>query len=382
MPLPLYRGLNAPTTLKPPMHAHPGLWFERYFNAYDLGFNEIDKDSAAEWLRGFENVQSGQSKTLVNKAVQLRQMALQLGGRSSVFSCDSRFVTGIGNAHPIENGMSWHPTLGTPYLSGSQVKGIVRAVIDTLLDAPEAEKNSLLKRWFGTEKKDDVAEQAGELIFFDAIPVSPCVMKLEIMAPHMGKWYEKGGKDPLAQDTQPGDWHSPVPVKYLVANKISLQFSIAPRTATMATEMDDVWQALAYGLNHLGAGAKTAIGFGIFHPDEKQEKHLQEELEQLQRKQDEKAHALALSQASESQQAILALKRTIDELPANLQPNDKAYAELMSVITNATETLLNHGSKEEKEELYQLINSNKGKKFPVSKAKEKDFKASIRRLTE
>ena len=44
-----------------------------------------------------------------------------------VFTTDGRFVTGTGRSHSVENGFAWHPTLGTPYLSGSSVKGMIRA---------------------------------------------------------------------------------------------------------------------------------------------------------------------------------------------------------------------------------------------------------------
>lgn len=270
MPLPLYLDLRAPSA---PMHAtmHMGLWFERYFDGYAFDFSDVDKDRRSNWLRGFRTAQLGDKSALNAKAENMRLLATGQGGQVRTYHCEGNFVTGLGNPHPLENGFLWHPTLGTPYLPGSAVKGLVRALVETAYHG--ADKPAVLKRWFGTESKGDVAEASGCFIFFDALPADCCELLPEVMTPHMGKWYEKGGKTPLAADTQPGDWHSPVPVGYLVARKLSLQFAIAPRAGAiaadqLANELANVWNALDKALAWLGAGAKTAIGFGRMESEE------------------------------------------------------------------------------------------------------------------
>lgn len=276
MPLPLYQGLHAPTQ---PNHntMHMGLWFERYFSGYTKDFSKVDNETDSVTRASAKSLWLGQLKGLVGKREDLQAKAQKLhglaaaqGGQVRVYRCAGSFVTGLGNAHPLENGFSWHPTLGTPYLSGSSVKGLVRALVETAYHG--ADRGELLTRWFGTEKKDDVAQSAGSFIFFDALPVEPCALYPEIMTPHMGKWYEKGDKNPLANETQPGDWHSPVPVGYLTARNIKLQFAIAPRAGAIAPdqiaqELENLWTALHNALQWLGAGAKTAIGFGVFAED-------------------------------------------------------------------------------------------------------------------
>ena len=52
---------------------------------------------------------------------------------------------GLGNSHPLENGLLWHPTLGVPYFQGSTVKGLAKALIEKWGADPQ-----LIKRWFGS----------------------------------------------------------------------------------------------------------------------------------------------------------------------------------------------------------------------------------------
>ena len=279
MPLPLYQGLDAqlPASTSQPQR-HWGLFNDRYFSAHAPGYEERsaqDKDTQnalRAWLKKLHRRDVGDKAQLAAKAERVRSMVSAMQGQARLMLCDGLFTTGLGNPHPLENGFTWHHTLGTPYLSGAAVKGLVRALMETAYEGQDRE--ALLKRWFGTAKKGDVAEQAGQFIFLDAVPVAPCQLYVAIMTPHMGKWYEKGGKDPEKSSAQPGDWHSPVPVQYLAARQLQLQFAILPRTAQAHAELDDAWQALTAALEFLGAGAKTAQGFGVFHPDDKAEQAL------------------------------------------------------------------------------------------------------------
>ncbi|MDO4723845.1 MAG: type III-B CRISPR module RAMP protein Cmr6 [Comamonadaceae bacterium] len=282
--LPLYHGSAAP---EPDFNAmNQGLWFERFFDAYESDFSAVGIDARKLWLSRFSRKPTGQIQSLQKHAQRLLQLATAQRGQARVYHCSGNFVTGTGNAHPLGNGFLWHPTLGTPYLSGSAVKGLVRAVIETAYQGED--KSALLQRWFGSAEKGDVAEHSGQFIFLDALPVQPCQLHVEVMTPHMGKWYEQGGKKPLAADAQPGDWHAPVPIGYLTARGIKLQFIILPRPGAgeanaLAKELDDLWQALEHGLQYLGAGAKTAIGFGLMQRDAKAEASLQETLQAEQR---------------------------------------------------------------------------------------------------
>jgi CRISPR-associated protein Cmr6 len=235
----------------------------------------VDQEGRSAWLRDLKTDAVGTRSDLQAKSEKIQQLAASQGGQTRVYQCTAPFVTGMGNPHPLENGFTWHPTLGTPYLPGSAVKGLVRAAVELAYQGED--KTALLQRWFGTaEKKDEVPENSGSFIFLDALPTAPCALVPEVMTPHMGKWYEKGGKTPTAKDTQPGDWHNPVPVGYLTARDLQLQFAIMPRPGVAADELAQVWQALDYALQWLGAGGKTAQGFGAMEINQAVERKRQQ----------------------------------------------------------------------------------------------------------
>ncbi len=174
------------------------------------------------------------------------------------------FVTGLGNAHPVENGLAWHHTLGVPFLTGAAVKGLLRAWCEAWVDGFDEGR---LRAWFGPSQQEleAGAERAtGGLIFFDALPVRPVRLKADIMTPHYGQWYAEGASRPNKPDTTPADWHDPLPVKFLVVDRgAEFRFAIArrpgaPDEADPAAAMD----ALKEALQHMGAGAKTAAGYG------------------------------------------------------------------------------------------------------------------------
>lgn len=279
MTAPLYSGCEKPIKCD----GNYGLWFERFFDQYDPRQWEVLKPTTnnnqmgnAYWLlKNFNNKKVGDDKQLASHTKAQMGLATSLKGQSHIFKASGHFVTGMGNPHPVENGFAWHPTLGVPYLTGAAVKGLVRTYIENYLDETVHDKPKLLFDWFGSTDKDPQKNggdtQAGELIFFDALPIQPVTLGVDIMTPHMGKWYEKGGSDKDAgkPEAVPADWHDPVPVSFLVAKDITLQFSFALRRPNSGIELDDVKQALTLALEHAGAGGKTATGYGGMQDDSK-----------------------------------------------------------------------------------------------------------------
>jgi hypothetical protein len=77
------------------------------------------------------------------------------------------------------------------------------------------------------------------------------------MTPHYADYYGSGDV--------PGDWLSPVPIPFLsVAAGTAFQFGIAPRTIDGKEHLECVAEWLKNALQWLGAGAKTAVGYGRF----------------------------------------------------------------------------------------------------------------------
>ena len=258
---------------------HQGLWFERFFDRFDMDWQipnpTQDNDPKRDWINTVTTKNVGDDPQLEQYA--LRQIALcrHLNGSQVTFSTDWHFITGMGNPHPVENGFSWHPTLAVPFLSGASIKGLVRAWVETGDEALEdSEKKNRLKQWFGTENKGDVAEQAGQFIFFDAVPVNKVALVCDIMTPHMNKWYERGGEDPETPEVSPADWHDPVPVPFLAVKNATLLFTIVPRVQGLEDELKKVLMALKEALTWLGVGAKTATGYGFFSDEPKDIRYL------------------------------------------------------------------------------------------------------------
>jgi hypothetical protein len=119
-----------------------------------------------------------------------------------------------------------------------------------------------IDRVFGPEPKAGL--HAGSVIFLDALPVEPVALDADVMTPHYGPWYQKG--DP------PGDWHSPTPIPFLtVAPGQTFQFALLPRTPADKADCETTATLLKDALQTLGAGAKTAVGYGQFGPPVKAE---------------------------------------------------------------------------------------------------------------
>lgn len=260
MSLPLYRQDPEPTLAT---EGNRGLWYNRFFNRYTAEWT-IPDTGKTQWVSENAGI-VGPREALQTQA--LRQLALitALGGRGGVFETDWHFATGLGLPHPVENGLIWHHTLGVPYLAGSAVKGLVRAWVEVWDDTLNAEeKTRRIIRWFGD------LQQAGQFRFFDALPVEPVMLTADVMTPHMDQWYEKGGKIGESGEELhrriPADWHDPVPVPFLVVQKAKLLVGIAPRHPPrhpeFAGELPQVFAALKQALDWLGAGAKTAAGYG------------------------------------------------------------------------------------------------------------------------
>jgi CRISPR-associated protein Cmr6 len=282
MPAPLYKNVELPTM---PREAHRGLWYDRFFNRYAADWT-LDETAKKDWIDGVVRGKTGDQEQIAAAKTRLAALCAKLDGQIRVYAANWHFATGLGNPHPVENGFLWHPVLGTPYIAGSAVKGLVRAWVEAWMEfADENQRRHTLFRWFGSEDEDcrtrkelraagyrppsggtDIDTQAGAFIFFDALPTAPIMLKCDVMTPHMGKWYEQGGEitDLNSHPERiPADWHDPVPVYFLVADRPSFQFAVAPRTEAAKADLSQVLDALDNALQWLGAGAKTAVGYGL-----------------------------------------------------------------------------------------------------------------------
>lgn len=253
---PLYQGARGQIDWK---GGNAGLWYDKFFDQWKSGEGLID-GGKQRWVEGMTTkAPVGARQQLEEYYGRLAELLEHHDQRPLFYTLESDFVTGLGREHPVENGFAWHPTLGTPYLPGSSIKGLVRAWAEQWEKAEKAE----LKRVFGSESKVDADFRVGSVVFLDAIPTRPVRLETDIMTPHYAPYYQ----DPTGS-TPPADWHSPTPIPFLVvAAGASFVFGLLPRRKEGSSGCEKAREWLEQALEWTGAGAKTAVGYGRFTPD-------------------------------------------------------------------------------------------------------------------
>jgi CRISPR-associated protein Cmr6 len=284
MTIPFYKvadGASHPQSMH--QHANVGLWFTRFFNQYESDWSIkkeikqrgeiIEKEGKFSWISDVAKAHFD-ADLISSSVVRLEKLGKALGAEVANFKTDWNFATGMGLNHPVENGFTWHHTLGVPYLPASGVKGMLRGWVEEWMEHDSDDsKKRCISHWFGASASEgDLTEGAGNLIFFDALPLGLVNLGCDIMTPHMGDWYAKGGEIKSEADyakKAPADWHSPVPVPFLVVKQAEFKFMIAPRltgdvTIDAQSRLDAkaAMAELTLALEWIGAGAKTAAGYG------------------------------------------------------------------------------------------------------------------------
>jgi|GEM_PF-1190274 len=263
--IPLYNKAKEAIESQPfqPEKTNAGLWYNKFF---DNDSNDGTKKKTKDIINKISSKELG-DKALINELVsRQKEMIKSLKGNYMFFKNTSRFLTGVGNSHPTEIGFTWHYILGTPYLPGSSVKGLVKNyVVNQKINGED------IKRIFGSvqsndENKDDKKINkkneniVGSVIFLDALPSKTVKLGGDIMTPHYNDYYQN--------NKYPTDDLQPIPLQFLVVEKgQEFLFGIIPRSPK--TNENDVKLAkewLEKALKTLGAGAKTSVGYGIFEP--------------------------------------------------------------------------------------------------------------------
>ena len=237
-----------------PVESNAGLWYDKFCDQWLQEWDGLGDTGKKNWIQQVTQGPVGDSR-LISEIVERRlNLITHCGGTALYFKTEGPFVTGLGRTHPVENGFAWHQTLGTPYLPGSSVKGIVRSWATIW----EKEPGEIISRLFGPRNSD--SPSVGSVIFLDAIPVGQVHLKTDVMTPHYGPYYQ--GSEP------PADWHNPVPVPFLVVDsKQDFLFGLMPRRPQEAQDEEDCQKATKWlkdALKYIGGGAKTAAGYGRF----------------------------------------------------------------------------------------------------------------------
>lgn len=237
----------------------------------------------------------------INKAYEESIKDLYPSSRSKKlkFIPEWRMIVGLGNESVYEVSMTLHYIYGFPYIPASAIKGVTRnwVIVNKFgknekgeIDLKRAEMRALQNKSFcdifGCPEKDSYQDENGKtvkyesaykesrkgnIVFFDAFPINPPKIEVDIMNPHYGDYYS--GKTP------PADYLFPNPIPFLTVIDTSFQFYIAisenlPKDAFSDQKynsdddkkqkiLDDVSQYLKNALTQHGIGAKTAVGYGM-----------------------------------------------------------------------------------------------------------------------
>lgn len=183
-----------------------------------------------------------------------------------------RLLLDYARISTIESSISLHATLGVPRITGSALKGLLRATLrhkvepdelDSLLGAPDLQ----------TLNSGQTIHRRGRLVLHDALPQDgEFQLDLDVLTPHFRDYYE--------DKAPPADWLSPVPHTFLTVVKTTFRIFIgllpdtrragpdqrrrAPDHQADQTTLKLVEDTLIAALWEEGVGAKRSAGYGRF----------------------------------------------------------------------------------------------------------------------
>jgi CRISPR-associated protein Cmr6 len=224
---------------------------------YDHKQNAVDKKGQQALLNWAATDNLGQDDQCVAHATVRRTAALRRlreQGRTVVrlrAVPEWRLAVGLGDrANPHEIGLSLHGTYGWPVIPGSSLKGLTAAWA-----AQQGAGDDQLRAVFGSVRP----AARGTVSFLDAIPAGQVApVTVDVLTPHVKPYYD----DPR-KEVPPAEHHSPVPVSFLTVAG-SFVIDLVGRDPTTVSQAAD-W--LAEAADNLGAGAKTAAGYGYLRLD-------------------------------------------------------------------------------------------------------------------
>lgn len=249
--------------------ANAGLVFWRYPRVWGPNFQPLDSEHRSVFLQEFTRLYPGQKKEQEPLLKDLRGRLDSLGPHRD-YTPTGPLVTGLGADHPLENGFTFHPLLGVPWLPGSSVKGLVRAAARLLGEEDGEIALKLLgpgpeERPKGSSDSDSSAQASqGRVAFLGALPKQWPQLMIDIVNPHHPTYYADQVNDPANRKQIASPVESPRPVTFLVVSaETQFRFWLRPLGPKKEkVDLEPVWRWLSLGLDLLGIGSKTAAGYG------------------------------------------------------------------------------------------------------------------------
>lgn len=244
-----------PHGCKDRQYEHVGLTLQHYVPERKQGGRKGNAASTWEFLQGVAD--AGLPRAYPGFFRRWKEALTAMGAVWLEATTSTPLAIGLGNASPLEVGLTLHHTYGIPYLPGSALKGLLRRV-SARAGLSEQERAVLLGA--GPDPLRGLPESAAHLVFWDGLldPGSHKPLQLDVITPHHPAYYQTRGT------TWPTDFDDPVPIPFLSVKPGSTFW--VPITypeggvgwANLAARL------LEWGLTHLGLGAKTHSGYGYF----------------------------------------------------------------------------------------------------------------------
>jgi CRISPR type III-B/RAMP module RAMP protein Cmr6 len=211
-------------------------------------------EGKGSWLRVITADSPIDTRLAASVYQRWRHMTEAVGARLFSAVTQWRMVVGLGGETVLETDLTLHHLYGIPYIPGSALKGLARGYVAAEVFPSEKidDDHEIVKRIFGAQ------EQAGTVIFFDALPKDGrATFALDIMNAHYPNYY--GEKKPPTNDQNPN------PVTFLTVTDTTFTFALAPRHPGDERDRQDVELAagwLQMALEKYGVGGKTSAGYG------------------------------------------------------------------------------------------------------------------------
>lgn len=267
--------------------SHPGLRLDKYSLAVDQEQQKAELEAVTKCMGAketFSYARERRMRILETSPGQTRAWKAPTSGPLTLH---------LSRPSALENaGICLHPIYGFAYLPGTGLKGLARAYAETewlprqedqtaawhAIErvfgwAPTTERKARLKKHLEqaqtTTTNDDrvveIDECSGGVVFHDAWPTTLPRLTVDIINNHHSEYYAAGWN----QGTEPGDWDEPKMVYFLaVPPGTEFEFALSLRDATTTVDSLDLAERwLRAALATLGAGAKTAAGYGRFKSD-------------------------------------------------------------------------------------------------------------------
>ncbi|MGD9732066.1 MAG: type III-B CRISPR module RAMP protein Cmr6 [Desulfamplus sp.] len=276
----------------------------------------------------------------------------ELGSETLEISAISEtpLLTGIGETSPTEVGMVFDRNMGIPYLPASSIKGAVRYAYcvnfanakenyDKVKNGSVEEKDvkGLVELFGGTDADD---AKRGGFAFIDAYSETVPELKVDIMNPHHGKYYQNQSPE------GPIETELPIPIKFLVVEKgLTYKFRGFFINKDAEKYKDQLIEAFRTAMTLLGLGAKTAVGYGRFNNIKDTTESIKQKAEER-KKEEERKNQAKLEQdererkAKEAQEAEDKKKADAEKLKQEAEALKKEDAAQKAAEAEALEKAL------------------------------------------